>query len=58
MQKQSSVLPCLSFVPQDAFGQEMRALITWPCSITSLLTPVFRVATFHFVLWLCQVCWC
>jgi len=28
MQKQSSVLPGLSFVPQDAFGQEMRALIT------------------------------
>jgi len=48
----------VSFVPQDAFEQYMRALITWPCGTTFLLTPVFRVKTFDFVLWLCQVCWC
>jgi len=53
-----AVLPGLSFVPQDAFGQEMRVLITWPCSTTSLLTPVLCVTTFHFALWVCQVRWC
>jgi len=45
-----AVSPDLSFIPQDAFGSEMRVLITWPCGTASLLTPVFCMAAFHFVL--------
>jgi len=48
--KKSAALPSLSFVPQDTFGQEMYALITWLFDTANLLTPVFHVATFHFVL--------